>query len=306
MPRHEIVVCTENIPYMVWQAMLFHHSCMRHLGQAPIIMVHMNDEPLLSGFDRIRERGGHIQTAPNYHHLNGIAYPARNTAGSMRHVQTDADYIVLCDPDMIFLQPLPWRELSLEPQQVSFDFVGYLNADDPQHQPVVDNVCRQADVDPQSLRNPHFNGGVPHVIPIRRQKSLSDLWFEQIEVFQRLPTAPLKSPDARPDGGHIHPQTKWISIMWALAIAVKRLNLQPVLTRMCISNFDGGRPLPALGKTGPRLIHYCYQDPGFGKHAFGSQEAAERSVWRVPPDDGSVCGNIRQQLRDACGFYGFS
>jgi len=38
----EIVVSTENNPYMVWQAMLFHASCMRHVGQAPIVMVHQH------------------------------------------------------------------------------------------------------------------------------------------------------------------------------------------------------------------------------------------------------------------------
>jgi hypothetical protein len=302
--RFEIVVSTENNPYMVWQAMLFHSSCVRHLGQAPIVMVHTDGLPLLSGFERIRATGGRIETAPDYRQLHGVNYPPRNTAATLRHVQTDADYIVLCDPDMVFLQPLPWQELSLGSSQISFDFVGYLDANGEVYQPAVDNVCRQAGVDPQRLRNPQYNGGVPHVIPIQHQQALSSLWLELMELFPEVPPCSPEIPGARPRGCHEGPQKDWLCTMWALLIAAERLNLEPHLTHFCLTTQNGDQPLPTVEPGGPCLIHYCYEEAGFRKHQYDTLEAAEQTVWRVPEDDGTVSGNIRSQLRYACDFYG--
>ena len=304
MPRHEIVVSTENNHYMVWQAMLFHASCLRHLGQAPITMVHTDGQPLLPGFERIRDAGGCIQTAPDYRHVNGVNYPPRNTAASLRHVKTDAEYIVLCDPDMVFLQAFPWHEMSLTAQQISFDFVGYLDPNWSVYQPMVDDACRLANVDLQRLRNPLANGGVPHIIPACHQHTLSDLWLEIMELFPNAPPAPPEDPGAKPRGCHIGPQKDWLCTMWALIMAAERMNLEPVQTRFCLTTQEGSRQLPALSPSGPCLIHYCYQDHGFGKHAYDSRDAAERQVWQVAADDGTICGNIRGQLRHACEFYG--
>ncbi len=39
-PDYEIVVSTENIPYLLWQALLFHASCVQTQGVAPTIVVH--------------------------------------------------------------------------------------------------------------------------------------------------------------------------------------------------------------------------------------------------------------------------
>lgn len=304
MPRYEIVVSTENNHYLVWQAMLFHASCIRHVGQAPIIMVHTDDQPLLPGFDRIREKGGQIQTAPDYRRVQGVNYPPRNTAASLRHVQTDADYIVLCDPDMVFLQPIPWDDWKLTDQQITFDHVGYLDASLPQYQPTVDEVCRQAGIGPSRLRNPNTNGGVPHVISTRHQRGLSDLWLEFIELFPNCQPCSPDDPGARPRECHIGPQKDWLSTMWGLIMAAERLGLEAVLTRLCISTGQGELPLPAVARGGPSLIHYCYRSPGFHKHQFDAADAADRDVWHVPADDGSICGNVRRQLHEACEFYG--
>src|SRR5262245_51510471 len=111
MPRFELVVSAENNAYLAWQAMLFHYSCLQHQRQAPIVVVHKDDEPLFPGFERIRAAGGIVQTAPNYRKYGGVNYPPRNTAATLRHVVSDADYVVVFDPDMIFLQPLPLDNL---------------------------------------------------------------------------------------------------------------------------------------------------------------------------------------------------
>jgi hypothetical protein len=304
MPRFEIVVSTENNPYMVWQAMLFHASCVRYVKQPPIFVVHTDCQQLLRGFELIHSTGGRIQTAPDYRQIGGVNYPPRNTAASLRHVQVDADYLILCDPDMVFLQPLPWEQLALDNSQISFDFVGYLDAEVEAYQPTVDDVCRRVGVDPQRLRNPQYNGGVPHVIPIRHQQTLSKLWLELMEQFPNVPPCPAETPGARPRGCHMGPQKDWLCTMWALLMAVEKLNLQPRLTQLCLTTQDGGRLLPPTEPTGPCLIHYCYEDTGFGKHQYDTVEAAEQTVWKVPAGDGTVCGNIRDQLRHACEFYG--
>ncbi len=306
MPRHEIVVSAENNHYMVWQAMLFHFSCVKHLGRPPIVVVHKHDEPLLPGFERIRASGGIVQTAPNYRDLNGILYPPRNTAGSLRHVETDADFIVLCDPDMLFLQPLPFDDLTLTGRQVSFDFVGYLAPEADVYQPTLDNVCRAAGLAPEKLRHPVIDGGVPHVIPTVWQQKLSDEWFELMELF---PTIGSSHPDA---GGGVspasdtNPHKDWLATMWAVVMAMHRLNLEPVMTGLCVTNCQGDNPLPPLDATGPKMLHFCYGGPGFDKRRFGGPTDSEVAVWNVPPDDGTIGGAIRHQLREARQFYGLS
>lgn len=295
MPRHEIVVSTENNHYMVWQAMLFHFSCVTHLGRPPIVMVHKGDEPLLPGFVRIRAAGGNVQVAPSYRNLNGSSYPPRNTAGSLKHVETDADYILLCDPDMLFLQPLPFDELTLSNQQISFDFCGYLQPDSAVYQPTLDNVCRRAGLDPARLRQPVVDGGVPHIIPACWQRPLSETWFELMELF---PTT------GREEGGE--PRKDWLATMWALVMAMHRLKLEPVMTRLCVTNCYEDRPLPPPDDGGPKVLHYCYGGPGFDKRKFDKPSDADELVWQVLEKDGSIAGAIRQQLRDAREFYGIA
>lgn len=298
MPRHEIVVSAENNHYLAWQAMLFHFSCLKHLGQPPIVMVHKHDEPLLPDFDRIRESGGRVQTAPNYRDLNGVSYAPRNTAASLRHVETDADDIVLCDPDMIFLQSLPLDELRLSGRQVSFDYCGYLNPDAAVYQPTLDKVCRQVGLDPAKLRQPVVDGGVPHVIPTIWQKRLSDSWLELIEEFPTITTISTDEAGV--------PHKDWLATMWAIVMATHRLELEPVMTNFCVTNCHEDRPLPPLGKNGPKLLHYCYGNDGFNKRSFDTSTGADDFVWNVPGDDGSIAGAIRRQLREAGEFYGLN
>ncbi len=307
MARHEIVVSAENNHYMVWQAMLFHFSCVRHFGRPPIVMVHkLDDEPLLPGFERICATRGIVQTAPDYRHFGGVNYPPRNTAGSLRHVETNADYIVLCDPDMIFLQAFPLESLTLGSRQVSFEFVAYLDPEIAAYQPTLDNACRAAGIAPEKLRLPVINGGIPHVIPAAWKTKLSDAWFELMELFPTIQTSPAETGE-RPPGEDQRAQRKdWLTTMWAVVMAMHRLNLEPVMTQLCITNHLGNRPLPPLDASGPKLLHYCYDAPGFSKRCFDREEHADQIVWNVAADDGSVSGAIRRQLREAREFYGIT
>ena len=303
MPRFEIVASASNNNYMVWQAMLFHYSCVQVQKQVPVIVVHKGEEPLLPGFQRIVDVGGIVQTAPDYRRVDGVNYPPRNTAGSLRHVETDADYIILCDPDLIFLRPLPLDEVALGSQHVSFDRLSYL---DPKHvgfQPQLDAVCREAGVPPQRLREVPINGGIPHVVPIGLRKALSDEWLACIEMFPTIAPWEKSISGAASRECHVGPQKEWMATMWAVVLAVHRLKLEAVTTNWCISNYDGKAPLASFDTGLPRLLHYCYGSEGFDKHAFDSDLAASDEVWCVPPDDGSVNGAIRGQLREAGTFF---
>src|SRR5579871_986915 len=181
MPTFDIVVCAENNTFMVWQAMLFHYSCIRHMQRAPIIVVHKNDEPLLKGFRQIRDSGGIVQIAPNYRCVGGVNYPPRNTAATLRHVQSEARFLVLCDPDMIFMQPVPFDDPAPTDRQISFDHLGYLVPDHPDSRPVLAEVCARAGVSLAKLHERPISGGVPHVMPRSLQRPFSDEWLHCLE-----------------------------------------------------------------------------------------------------------------------------
>jgi len=75
------------------------------------------------------------------------------------------------------------------------------------------------------------------------------------------------------------------------------------MTRLAATNFQGQRALKSLAEA-PRMLHYCYAEPGFNKHQFETRSDMERRVWNVAPGDVSICGMIRRQLIEARGFYG--
>lgn len=304
MPHFEIVVSVENNTYLVWQAMLFHYSCVRYQGQAPIVVVHINDEPLLPGFERIRAAGGMVQTAPNYRQVGGVNYPPRNTAGTLRHVRTDADYIVLCDADMIFLQPIQFSDWALPARAISFDQLRYLDPTDAFAQWALRQACAKAEVPYEQLTRQPVDGGVPHIIPTGLRRELSDDWLHCLELFPTIGPWPSEQAGAKSRACHVGPQKEWLTTMWALVLAVHRLGLTPMMTNFCESNFTFTAPLPGVDPGGPSMLHYCYSNAGFDKHAFDGIAAAERTVWQQPTDDGTISGALRRQLREARTYYG--
>lgn len=303
----EIVVCSANTTYLVWQAMLFHYSCVTYAGRVPIIVVHKNaHEELLSGYQRIRDAGGIVQIAPDYQSFGGVNYPPRNTPAALRHVETSASNIVLCDADMIFLNDHPldvWCSLA---RQVTFDAVPYLNAEGPRHREMLQDVCPKAGVDYQQLVDTPLSGGVPHCLPADLRRELADDWLACIERFPTIdpyPTEVAGAPSRRLDSG---PQKPWLTAMWALVLAIHRLGLATSMTRSCVSNLKGERFIESLDPPNPDMIHYCYDHAGFNKHNYHTDDAAERKVWQQPAGDGSICGAIRRQISEARQFYGLT
>jgi hypothetical protein len=172
------------------------------------------------------------------------------------------------------------------------------------HKPVLEDVCRRAGVASARLSERPINGGVPHIIPKGLQDTLSDEWLRCLDLFPSIDPWPLEAAGARSRECHIGPQRDWIATMWAVVLAAHRLNLEPILTQLCILNFNDHERLPPPDPAGPGMIHYCYPSAGFNKHLFDGQQAAEGLVWNVPADDGTVGGCIRRQLREAREFYG--
>lgn len=303
MADFEVVVSAENVYYMMWQAMLFHYSCVKHLGQAPVIMVHHDGEPLLGGFALISEQGGNVQAAPNYRIHKGVDYPPRNTAASLKHLQTDADFIFLCDPDMLFLRPFSLDQFALSDQQISFDEVNYLVPHKAEFNGSLESICARAGVPLQTLFDHPISGGVPHMIPRRQQQAVARDWLDSMEFF---PTFDLGPHFPRPQELRAVPHQFWTTTMWALVLTAHRLQLEAVMTKHCLLNYEGQTPLSSDTTSGRTMIHYCYSNAGFDKRLHYDQSAAENDVWHQDADDGSISGRIRRQLNEAREFYGIA
>lgn len=303
MPTFDIVVSAENNRYMQWQAMLFHYSCTKIMGRPPIIVVHMDDEPLRPGFRLIEEHGGLLQFAPTLRYVDQIEYPPRNTAVALQAVKTSADLIVLCDADMVLLRPLPVNELAMTPETISFDRVTYLDPSRPDYAPHIAHACLADGIDPAILSKPVISGGVPHVIPRHLQAELSQEWLRYIDLFPVIdhPREPSLPRYSYPKGPH----RLWLATMWAVILAMHRLNLNYVETSWCLTNMDGYQPIPAPGSPEHCMLHYCFDGAGFNKRHFKwDVDITNPEFWSVPPGDDTIGGFLRQQFRETGQFFG--
>ena len=298
VPRYDIVVSAENNHYVAWQAMLFHYSCLKQLGRPPIIVVHSEGSELHAGFHMIRARDGRIQRARNYRHYRGTVYPPRNTAGTLRCVDSDAEYLVLCDPDMLFLSPAPFERYRLGANAVSFDSVSYLTVNDS-NEAVLAAACRRLKLSLDLLRDSPLSGGVPHIVPAALRQRLSSVWMRCINLLLRIRLPPHK----RHEG-----YSPWLSSMWGLVLAVRMLRLKPVLTEFAITNHLGHQMIPPIGPTGPYLLHYCYGDAIFDKRRYSGDGEEPPGLWHVQPDkeSRSINNRIRAELGAASAFYGLT
>src|SRR5260370_7747526 len=128
MISHRIVVSAENTPYAAWQAKLFCYSCLHLLQHSPLIIVHESGRELHADYQSIIRAGGMVQSVPNYRITgHGDDYFPRNTAGTLLHAAEmcngQNEFIVLCDPDMIFVCRPDF------PSTLSGDFYAYMNYD---------------------------------------------------------------------------------------------------------------------------------------------------------------------------------
>jgi hypothetical protein len=292
--RFELVVSAEDNPYMAWQALVFHFSCLTYLGRAPIIVVHGDDSQLHPLYARLGQRGGRIQRAPTYSDVGGPEYPPRNTPASLKHVQLarEVEFIVLCDPDLVLLRPWPFEDLILDPDEISLDSVAYLFPDDETRTRLEPTYAAEGVDLAQMDLNP-FPGGVPHFIPIGLKDSLSAEWLRLIDEFLRNYPADSACNLAS------------LASMWGLDLAIRRLCLRPVITRYTITNFTGRQPLPRSPGSDAALLHYCYGDDVFSKHDY-VEDTQISDLWRVRAEPGSIHEALCAQIRAAGAHFGLA
>src|SRR5262249_50758957 len=148
---------------LLWQVLLFYASCLETQGVAPSIVVHCKG-PLLAGFHALSELGARVLPASSYRVSNGVEYACRNTAGSLLEVVHDRDWTLICDPDFLFLRPLPRRaEAACGVRTTSYDFVSWMQVGDFNRSWLID-ACLERGVDPVRVDQFRAGGIVPHFV----------------------------------------------------------------------------------------------------------------------------------------------
>ncbi|PYS81517.1 MAG: hypothetical protein DMF67_16575 [Acidobacteria bacterium] len=272
--RHLIVVSAENNAYMGWQSKLLNFSCMSRVGERPVFVVHDSGGPLHSDFGDISAKGGVVRAAPNYKVTRqGDVYPPRNTPATLLHAAEEgageAEYFVLCDPDMIFV-----RRPSF-PEALAGVFYSYMNFD----QSFVEVARRAAGVNEDALeaQKEQLRCGGPYVIPAACARELAEAWLDAVDAF---------------------PPRTWEDVMYAFGLAAVKLGMQVSLTHMAKTNY-----WPDAAPDGD-VIHYCYGDDVWNKrHYFTEEQSA--LVWetQVSVPRATVLGEILAQISEAGEFY---
>ena len=272
--RQHIVVSAENNPYLAWQCKLFHYSCISRLEQTPLFVVHERDRDWWPEFKEIVNSGGKVRAAPAYRTTKGgDNYPPRNTAGTLLQAASMGynrdDFIVLCDPDMIFVRkPAFLKRLAAE-------HYSYLD-----FRPEVREAARRLCISDVLLkkRSSEVSCGVPYVVPVAQARELGEAWLEAIDSFTYGPLE--------------------IS-MYSFGLAVIKLGLKLVPTGHVITNYRALNPVKSAD-----IIHYCYGDDVWNKRHYYSTRMSLK-VWypSAKTRSGTVLGEITSQLREAREFY---
>ena len=273
--EHQIVVSVENTAYMAWQAKLFYFSCVTRLNHSPIFFVHEADPEWHPDFYELAKAGGRVRRAPSYRaNAHGEVYQPRNTAGTLLHAAAllagREEFIVLCDPDMIFARRPEF------PATLSGDRYAYKSYD----QEAIRVAGRSLGIGAQALAELTSEAcfGVPYVIPAACARPLAEGWLEAVDAF---------------------PPRQWEDIMYAFGLAAARLGLPVAPSRLTDTNYGPHAPLDAP------VIHYCYGDAEWNKRHYFRKEKAQ-SVWEPPAaaaPRGTILGEIFAQIREAREFY---
>ncbi|MGI9065361.1 MAG: hypothetical protein ACR2HX_03025 [Pyrinomonadaceae bacterium] len=270
--RQHIVVSAENNPYLAWQCKLFHYSCVSRLQQTPLFVVHERDRDWRPDFKEIVNSGGRVRAAPSYL-TTKPCYSPRNTAGTLLQAATIGynrnDFIVLCDPDMLFVRKAPFLK------RLAAEHYSYLDC-----RAEVREAARKLCISDVLLqqRKREVSCGVPYVVPVAQARELGEAWLEAIDSFE--------------------PGLLEIS-MYSFGLAVMKLGLKLVLTGLVVTNY---KDLDAVKSAD--IIHYCYGNDVWNKRHYYSSPMSSK-VWLPPTKtrSGTVLGEIVSQLHEAGEFY---
>jgi hypothetical protein len=271
-PSHRIFVSAENNSYCGWQTKLFYFSSVTRLNHQPTIIVHDSGRRWHQDFYDLARAGARVRSAPSYAQSVNDHYPPRNTAGTLLHAAgmcSQDELIVLCDPDMIFVNDPDF------PESVSGNFYSYLDYDGPE----VVAATRSFKVVQARLekQKEELRCGVPYVIPTAHARRLGELWLQAVDAF---------------------PPRRWIDIMHAFGLAAVRLGLRVTLTDLV--DFDE-QPKARVRRD---MIHYCYGDETWEKRTFADDGKAGE-VWfpKIEAKKGTILGEILSQIVEARKFY---
>jgi len=273
MALHRIVVSVENNPYFAWQSKLFYYSCVTRMQVQPLFLVHATGRPWEPEFRELARFGATLKMIPSY-----ITHdrPCRNFAGALLHASelcAGDDFLVLCDPDLLFVQPVEF------PSSLAGNFYRYLDF----HQPAVGIAAEKLGLRNQLRRrkDPQLCCGVPYVVPTLVARPLAEMWLEAVDAF----------PQRRFE-------EMWTDIMYAFGLAVLDLGLRVQLLREVDTN------------TWPRarlrhaIVHYCDTNDGWNKRDF-FQRRHIAGVWQpgFEAGKGTVLEEIFCQIKQAKAFY---
>lgn len=273
--RYHFVVSAENCSYVAWQCKLFHYSCVTRLGIRPVFIVHELDEEWHPYYAEIVAAGGIVRSAPSYRRTkNGDDYCPRNTAGTLLQASAidynGEDFIVLCDPDMIFLRrPALPRTLAAEQcAHVDYDTEDVRNA--ARHLGIASDLLDR--------RKREVECSVPHVIPVNDAGRIAEAWLEAIDAFE---------------------PGNWQISMYAFGLALIRLRLRLRLTRMVALNDHHPQNVGNAD-----IIHYSYGQKKWDKRHYWTHENVS-NVWKptVRYPRRTVMGEIISQIKEANAFY---
>ena len=273
-PRHQIVVSAENSPYIGWQCQLFYFSCVTRLGHQPIIIVHDWGEDWHPAFYELAKAGCSLYSAPNYRFdAAGNDYACRNHPGSLlraAELLSDQDlFIVLCDPDMIFVRRVEF------PEAPAGEFSSIMDYD----RDFVSEVLPKLGITRAALdaRKRSFCVSVPYVIPSQQAQEIGETWMAAIEAFE---------------------PRRWEDVMYAFGLTAAKLDLKLEVTHLVDHNY-----WPEEAVRAP-MIHYAYGDQRWNKRDYSSNET-QGNVWnpsdQYPPE--TILGELTNQIKAAREFY---
>jgi hypothetical protein len=273
--KHRLVVSSENGPYHGWQCKLFYFSCVTRLNHHPVFIVHSNGESLHPDFIDLAGAGATVRTAPSYRQPN---YPApRNTIGTIlaaAQVLRSDQWMVLCDPDFVFLRP------PVFPEQLAANIYPYMNYDRAPIEAAALRVGVERKVVAKTGRR--LCVGVPYVIPVTDAAVLGEEWLRVFDAF--------------------HPAGRewddiWQDIMYAFGLATLKLGWR--VRQQDQVDLDGEGAVSRRA-----IIHYCWGTAMWNKRNFYPREKTAE-VWEpaCKPAPGSVLEELFAQIRAARQFY---
>ena len=274
--KHRIVVSAENSAYMAWQCKLFYFSCVTRLRHRPIFIVHANGDTWDPGFDALARAGAVVRKAPSY--LCEKRMTTRNIIGTVLEAapMLNADeFMVLCDPDMIFVRQVDF------PRQLAGNFHDYVDY----NQEHIAVAARHFGASYEAVlqKANQIRCGPPYVIPAMHAARLGKMWLDALDCF---------SIAGRPW------DSVWLDVMYAFGLAIAKLGWN--VATMDVVDLDDGRETPLQRP----IVHYCLGYAGWDKRWYRSDEKAPQ-IWdsTFEAREGTVAQELFCQIVEAREFY---